>query len=115
MGALAAGDAGEAILPQLDRYAEALGLAFQVQDDILDIISDTETLGKPQGSDQDLNKSTYPSLLGLEGAQQKAHSLLQEALHALESIPYNTSLLKSSPDTSSSAKINTISAHLYDS
>lgn len=94
MGALAAGDAGEAILPQLDRYAEALGLAFQVQDDILDIISDTETLGKPQGSDQDLNKSTYPSLLGLEGAQQKAHSLLQEALHALESIPYNTSLLE---------------------
>lgn len=94
MGALSAGDDGEAILPQLDRYADAVGLAFQVQDDILDIISDTKTLGKPQGSDQQLNKSTYPSLLGLEGAQKKAHSLLQEALHALESIPYNTHLLE---------------------
>lgn len=62
------------MLPHLDRYAEAVGLAFQVQDDILDIISDTETLGKPQGSDQELNKSTYPALLGLEGAQQK-HTL----------------------------------------
>lgn len=94
MGALAAGEKGEAILPQLGQYADALGLAFQVQDDILDIISDTETLGKPQGSDQDLNKSTYPSLLGLEGAQQKAQTLLQQALQALDAIPYNTQLLE---------------------
>jgi len=94
MGALAAGEKGEAILPQLGQYADALGLAFQVQDDILDIISDTETLGKPQGSDQDLNKSTYPSLLGLEGAQQKAQALLQQALQALDAIPYNTQLLE---------------------
>ena len=57
----------------------AIGLAFQVQDDILDIISDTETLGKPQGSDQALNKSTYPALLGLAGAQQKAQSLISRS------------------------------------
>lgn len=94
LGALAAGDKGYKILPLLDRYADAIGLAFQVQDDILDIISDTETLGKPQGSDQDLNKATYPSLLGLEGAQHKAQTLLQEALHALDAIPYNTLLLE---------------------
>ncbi len=94
MGALAAGDKGEAVLPQLEIYADAIGLAFQVQDDILDIISDTETLGKPQGSDQELNKSTYPLLLGLDGAKQKAQTLLQEALHALDAIPYNTQLLE---------------------
>ncbi|MCC8254022.1 (2E,6E)-farnesyl diphosphate synthase [Vibrio campbellii] len=94
LGALAAGEKGLEILPHLERYSKAIGLAFQVQDDILDIISDTETLGKPQGSDQELNKSTYPSLLGLEGAMEKAHTLLQEALQALEAIPYNTQLLE---------------------
>ncbi|WP_019276546.1 (2E,6E)-farnesyl diphosphate synthase [Vibrio coralliilyticus] len=94
LGALAAGQKGSEILPQLDLFADAIGLAFQVQDDILDIISDTETLGKPQGSDQDLDKSTYPALLGLEGAINKAHTLLTEALQALEAIPYNTELLE---------------------
>lgn len=94
LGALAAGEKGLAILPQLEKYADLIGLAFQVQDDILDIIGDTETLGKPQGSDQELNKSTYPSLLGLDGAQTKAQELLTEALCALEAIPYNTQLLE---------------------
>ncbi|PXA70226.1 MULTISPECIES: (2E,6E)-farnesyl diphosphate synthase [Vibrio] len=94
MGAMAAGQEGLAILPQLDRYAAAVGLAFQVQDDILDIISDTETLGKPQGSDQQLHKSTYPALLGLEGAMNKAQVLLAEALEALQAIPYNTEHLE---------------------
>ncbi|MCG3729419.1 (2E,6E)-farnesyl diphosphate synthase [Vibrio cincinnatiensis] len=93
-GAMAAGQAGLEILPQLDRYAAAIGLAFQVQDDILDIISDTETLGKPQGSDQQLNKSTYPALLGLEGAINKAQALFEEALEALRAIPYNTEHLE---------------------
>lgn len=94
MGALSAGEKGIHVLPQLDKYADAVGLAFQVHDDILDVISDTKTLGKPQGSDQNLNKSTYPALLGLEGAQQKAQNLLQEALLALQAIPYNTRLLE---------------------
>lgn len=79
----------------LTTFAIAIGLAFQVQDDILDIISDTETLGKPQGSDQQLNKSTYPALLGLKGAEQKAQALYQEALRALSQLPYNTQLLES--------------------
>ncbi|MGC9404315.1 (2E,6E)-farnesyl diphosphate synthase [Vibrio genomosp. F10] len=94
LGALSAGKEGIAILPQLDKFADAIGLAFQVQDDILDVIGDTETLGKPQGSDQELNKSTYPSLLGLDGAIDKAHTLLNEALQALKEIPYNTELLE---------------------
>ncbi len=94
LGALAAGEKGLAVMPLLDKYADAIGLAFQVQDDILDIISDTETLGKPQGSDQELNKSTYPALLGLQGAIEKANNLLHEALQALDAIPYNTELLE---------------------
>lgn len=94
LGALAAGEKGQQVLPQLDKYADAVGLAFQVQDDILDVIGDTETLGKPQGSDQQLNKSTYPALLGLDGAINKAQTLLQEALQALEAIPYNTECLE---------------------
>ncbi|WP_275723950.1 (2E,6E)-farnesyl diphosphate synthase [Vibrio furnissii] len=94
MGAMAAGHKGLDVLPHLDRYADAVGLAFQVQDDILDIISDTETLGKPQGSDQQLNKSTYPALLGLEGAMNKAQLLYEEALQALQAIPYNTEHLE---------------------
>ncbi|GAB3531131.1 (2E,6E)-farnesyl diphosphate synthase [Photobacterium alginatilyticum] len=94
LGALAAGDKGAEILPQLNQYADAIGLAFQVQDDILDVTSDTETLGKPQGSDLELEKSTYPALLGLEGAKQKAQQLYQEALQALDAIPYNTDQLE---------------------
>ncbi len=74
-------------------FAKHIGLAFQVQDDILDIISTTEELGKPQGSDEQLFKSTYPALLGLEGAKQKARDLYQMSIDALDSVPYNTELL----------------------
>jgi farnesyl diphosphate synthase len=94
LGALSAGNKGIELFPYLDRYAAAIGLAFQVQDDILDITSDTKTLGKPQGSDTKLNKSTYPAILGLEGAQQKAQSLLEDALDALDAIPFDTSKLE---------------------
>ena len=74
-------------------FADAIGLAFQVQDDVLDIIASTEELGKPQGSDTDSNKSTYPKLLGLEGAQQTATSLIEDALSALAKLPYNSQLI----------------------
>lgn len=75
-------------LELLQQFSASLGLAFQVQDDILDIESDTETLGKPQGSDHNANKATYPSLLGLEHARQKAQQLYQDAIQALEQLPY---------------------------
>lgn len=78
----------------LGQFSAAIGLAFQVQDDILDIIGDTKTLGKPQGSDLQANKSTYPALLGLEQAQVKAQQLIDEALHALHALPYNSDLLE---------------------
>lgn len=96
MGALAAGETGRAVLPILDNYAQAIGLAFQVQDDILDVIGDTATLGKRQGADQQLGKSTYPALLGLDGAKAKAMDLYQEAVSALDqlaALSYNTAPL----------------------
>ncbi len=74
-------------------YAQRVGLAYQVRDDIIDITSSNEELGKPAGSDLAANKSTYPALLGLNGAQKKADSLYQLALQALSTLPYNTQAL----------------------
>jgi len=68
---------------KVSHYAKCIGLAFQVQDDILDIESDTETLGKPQGSDLERNKPTYPNLLGLDGAKDVAKQLHGEAISSL--------------------------------
>lgn len=82
LGALAGG-ATDSVLHSLDHYAKAIGLAFQVQDDILDVTTDTHTLGKTQGKDEAANKPTYTSLLGLGGARQKAAELLEEALESL--------------------------------
>ncbi|MEX9754468.1 (2E,6E)-farnesyl diphosphate synthase [Providencia vermicola] len=96
MGAYAAGDNGYQILSALDHYAEAIGLAFQVQDDILDVIGDSEITGKRQGADAEHEKSTYPSLLGLKAAQEKARELYFNALEALKVIEaqgYNTQTL----------------------
>lgn len=68
------------------QYAQAIGLAFQVQDDILDVISDTQTLGKTQGADEALNKPTYPSIIGLEASKEKLYNLHNEALESLEKL-----------------------------
>ena len=78
---------------QLALYAKLIGLAYQVRDDIIDITSTEEELGKPAGSDLVANKSTYPALLGLPGAQEKAENLYQQALQALSTLPYNTQSL----------------------
>jgi len=68
----------------LEAYAEAIGLAFQVQDDILDIEGDVTVIGKPQGSDVEKEKPTYPALLGLDGAKTKLQQLHETALSALQ-------------------------------
>ena len=83
LGALSHAATSPAQLAALDDYAAKLGLAFQVRDDILDEISDTATLGKPQGSDSSANKPTYLSLLGLDAARAKAEELAAEAVEAL--------------------------------
>jgi len=83
LGALATEKASDHQLAALTRYAECIGLAFQVQDDILDVVSDTATMGKTQGADEALNKPTYVSLLGLDAARDKAQELCDGALAAL--------------------------------
>ncbi|MFZ3204595.1 MAG: (2E,6E)-farnesyl diphosphate synthase [Pseudomonas sp.] len=83
LGALASARADERTLKALHSYARAIGLAFQVQDDILDVESDTATLGKTQGKDQANHKPTYPALLGLDAAKAYALELRDQALHAL--------------------------------
>ncbi|SHF27795.1 farnesyl-diphosphate synthase [Modicisalibacter ilicicola DSM 19980] len=70
-------------LMALDDYGAAIGLAFQIQDDILDVVGDTRTLGKTSGADAARDKPTYPALLGLDVARTKARGLLEEALDAL--------------------------------
>ncbi|MDO5537392.1 MAG: polyprenyl synthetase family protein, partial [Desulfovibrionaceae bacterium] len=60
-----------------------LGVAFQIADDILDVVSDTETLGKPAGSDAEQNKSTYPVLVGLEKSRELARERAEKARAAL--------------------------------
>jgi geranylgeranyl pyrophosphate synthase len=68
----------------LDNYAQKIGLAFQIKDDILDIEGDTQTLGKPQGSDSQQNKPTYPALLGMDGAKKMAEKNYHDALQAID-------------------------------
>ena len=94
MGAHAAcAEVDQATEQALVRYADAVGLAFQVQDDILDIEGDTVTLGKTQGADLALNKPTYPALLGLDGARAKARELVADAHAALAGLGGDTSVL----------------------
>lgn len=83
LGAMASGKASAIQLNALQQYAQAIGLAFQVQDDILDVESDTATLGKTQGKDEANDKPTYPALLGLEAAKTYALELRDQALAAL--------------------------------
>ena len=91
--ALICANADQKTKQALIKYAENIGLAFQVQDDILDIVATTEELGKPQGSDTQANKSTFPQLLGLDEAKKTAQDLVENALSALTKLPYNSQLI----------------------
>ncbi|MEN1970136.1 polyprenyl synthetase family protein [Lentibacillus sp. N15] len=87
---------GGATTKQLDHlyeFACSLGLLFQVQDDILDVIGDEDKLGKPVGSDENNHKSTYPKLLGLEGAKEKKRFYVEKAKRALEKAGADNSYL----------------------
>ena len=71
-------------------FAKKFGLAFQIKDDILDVLGDESTIGKPINSDSKHNKATYPSIIGLESSQLRAEKLCLEALKILNKLPYNT-------------------------
>ena len=84
LGGMCKRDISDNELKILHDYSLCIGLSFQIQDDILDVISDTETLGKPQGSDQDQEKPTFPAILGLEESRQRAIEQHEKALKILE-------------------------------
>lgn len=81
-------------LQQLDHFAKCIGLAFQVQDDILDVESDTQTLGKTRGADEAAGKPTYPSIIGMAASKAKLQDLYDEALNALASLGDSAKLLR---------------------
>ncbi len=83
LGYLVSGGDDSDLAGRLERYATCIGLAFQVQDDILDVEGETEVIGKPQGSDAGLDKPTYPNLLGMDGAKRTAQALCDEAVDCL--------------------------------
>jgi len=83
LGALCSPSSAQADIEKLDHYAKCIGLAFQIRDDILDVEGEAETLGKNTGMDQRLEKSTYPSVIGLDAARQRAAELHTEAIDSL--------------------------------
>ena len=83
MAAVTVFEGTDVAIPKLREYAQAIGLAFQVQDDILDITAETAVLGKTAGKDQQVEKSTYPALMGLAAAQTYARELHDQAFAAL--------------------------------
>jgi geranylgeranyl diphosphate synthase, type II len=91
-------DANEKQKRYLSQFAYHLGLAFQIQDDILDLVGDEETIGKPVGSDQTNNKSTYPALLTIEGAKDALKSHIAEAKRNLLESGLNTKILEEITD-----------------
>jgi farnesyl diphosphate synthase len=68
----------------LDRFARDIGVAFQIRDDILDVEGKTEIIGKPTGSDESLNKATYPAMFGIDASRRRCDELLNEALDSLK-------------------------------
>jgi farnesyl diphosphate synthase len=94
MGAMGGGVVDQRVIEKLDHFAKNIGLAFQVQDDILDIESDTETLGKTQGADIAQNKPTYPAIIGMDASKQEVQTLYDEAINALEDFNDRAELLR---------------------
>jgi geranylgeranyl pyrophosphate synthase len=93
LGAVASASINTKSLDALQRYAEAVGVGFQIADDILDEVSDPALLGKPQGGDKRRGKSTYLSLLGESTARRAAETQLALAKQALQALPLDTQLL----------------------
>jgi len=90
MGGLSAAEATESVLEELGRFGFAIGLAFQIKDDILDVTEDSETLGKASGADEKMEKTTYVSLYGLQRAQQECNDLYQQAVESADRLGDNS-------------------------
>lgn len=86
LGALSNPQADNGLINNLDHYAKCIGLAFQIRDDILDVEGEAETLGKNTGMDEHLEKPTYPALIGLDAARQRALELHTEAMDSLSGL-----------------------------
>ena len=94
LGALCSDKTAQASYQALDHYGRYIGLAFQVQDDILDVTGHTSEIGKQAGADRALNKPTYPSLLGLTAARQRASELHAAALDSLQGLDHRADPLR---------------------
>lgn len=94
LGAAPAPELDAATEQTLSHFGDVLGLAFQIRDDLLDIESDTATLGKPQGSDIARGKATFPALLGIDGSRQRLAELETEALDLLTGFGKAAALLR---------------------
>lgn len=94
LGCYAANENNADKLKAAEHYAECIGHAFQIVDDILDVTSDSKTLGKPVGSDEKNDKITYVSLMGIENAQKEVDRLTKEAIESLKAFDSDTSFLK---------------------
>nr|VFJ88479.1 MAG: farnesyl-diphosphate synthase [Candidatus Kentron sp. LFY] len=94
LGGLSKPGIDQDLLEKLDRYAKCIGLAFQIQDDILDVEGDTEIIGKPRGSDEIHNKATYPSLVGLSEAKRMAREFHEQALASLAGLDESSDPLR---------------------
>lgn len=92
------GGASEEELENVTKYAKNIGLSFQIVDDILDIVGDEAKLGKKVGSDIDNEKSTYPSLIGLEKSKETANKLIAEAKMSIDYINKDSEFLNNLAD-----------------
>jgi farnesyl diphosphate synthase len=88
LGALAAG-ADSGTMARLDRFADALGLAFQIRDDILDVEGDSTVIGKTRGKDAAHAKPTYPAVLGMDASKMLLAQLTQDMHESLEPLPFD--------------------------
>jgi geranylgeranyl diphosphate synthase type II len=88
------GGADAGVVKAMTRYGEAIGLAFQIADDILDIEGTTEQIGKDAGSDEARGKATYPAVLGLAESKRRAQELLDLAIEALSSFDHRADPLR---------------------
>ncbi len=95
LGCIAAGITDETLLDAARTYAQSIGLAFQIVDDILDVTGDKTQLGKPTGSDEKNQKVTFVRLLGLEQCRMLADKLTDRAIRALDAFPCDTAFLAS--------------------